>query len=123
MKFNKFIFLPVIGILLFLGLIFLNSSNNYIKTEELILKYSDKIAQNDAEAIKQSIMSNSYANVIIELDDNNNIDEILTSLYPFEFEQKESSMYFVGKASLTGIEKLLQNQHVIRIYYNFHVSG
>jgi len=120
---NIFELTVILAVIAIVGVYFYeNSQNNYIKIEELISKYPTKVAQNDAEAIKQSILSTNYANVIIELDDNKNMDEVSFEMPQLEFKREESNIYFVGNTSLTGLKKLLQNQHVIRIYYNFHVS-
>ena len=120
---NIFELTVILAVIAIVGVYFYeNSQNNYIKIEELISKYPTKVEKNDEEAIKQSILSTNYANVIIELDDNKNMDEVSFEMPQLEFKREESNIYFVGNTSLTGLKKLLQNQHVIRIYYNFHVS-
>lgn len=104
-----------------------NATNITIPPEIEKIVSSINSLEKDKIAIKKQLSIQGYAEVIVEVRDKNKIDEILSNLSQEEFILKKTfrnrpPYTFSGNITLKGLEKLLGDQDIKQIYYNFHTA-
>lgn len=78
--------------------------------------------EKNKDSIQQQLDELSYASILFTIDEPKNIDSVLSSLSADEFKLEEISSVpppiISGNATKDALNKLQNNLHVIRIYYN-----